>query len=505
MLDKTLPQTPCNGLGRIVPIGLQAAALALLVLLLLKAVFDVDNHFDSWWYHLPWAARLAGLVPPDLYMFEPIAADRFDGFPVLPELLQGLLWRVTGRVESANLVSFGSLVAFVLFLRHFFRVPWWLTVPALLAVPLVQAHATSTYVDLIANLSMAALVLLTYLAYVQRDAIRPTFVAAMAASAFVAANSKFQLIPLVALTLAFAAFPMLRWLRNDLPASRDTMRLSLRMAALALVMLAIFMVPVKNLIQHGNPVYPVKLVILGHVLNGPESLPPEALGGGILTDAPRAKKWFYSVAEIGMGNVRNVQRWTLDSAAPAGSPLGIQGGLFGVYVGFHLLAFSWLVSRAGRRERKAALVLVGLVTGLAALMPASHLLRYYMFWFVCVISLNLHFISTRGSNAARWVAGIAFFCFVLVVVDASDQNFVRPRFHSVQTLLAEKVDTRILQELSQSGPSCLALDRANQPFLYASIWHPGTHFSIKAGPFFPHDSGEVEQACAGKHIIFSTR
>jgi hypothetical protein len=170
-------------------LSLQVAALSLMAILLVKAIFDVDQHADSWWYHLPWAARLAGLMGPDTFLFEPVAADRFEGFPMFPEFLQGILWRVTGRVESANLVSFAGLAAFIVFLRHYFGVAWWLSIPALLAVPLVQAQVTTTYVDLFANLAMAAFVMLTYLAYTHKEVINGKFLALMVITAFIAANS----------------------------------------------------------------------------------------------------------------------------------------------------------------------------------------------------------------------------------------------------------------------------------------------------------------------------
>ena len=50
--------------GRLTTLALQAAALGLLLIVLrwVKTLVDVDNHFDSWWYHLPWAARLAGFT-----------------------------------------------------------------------------------------------------------------------------------------------------------------------------------------------------------------------------------------------------------------------------------------------------------------------------------------------------------------------------------------------------------------------------------------------------------
>lgn len=497
----TLPDTVI----RIGERGLQVAALVLLALLLIKAAVDVSHHFDSWWYHLPWAARLAGLVGPDAYLFEPIAAARYDGFPLLPELLQGLLWRVTGRVESANLVNFFAVIAFIVFLRHFFRVTWWLAVPALLAIPLVQAHATSTYVDLIANLAMAAMILLTYLLYAKPDAIRPALLVTLGISAFIAAHSKFQLIPLVAAASVFAAIPIIRQLLAKSAIDRMRGRTALAAVAFALALLAIFWVPLKNLHQHGNPLYPLQITVLGHKLNGPEMLPPANLGGGAIENSNQLTKWFYSVTEVGMGDIRNVKRWTQDSAAPEGSPLGIQGGLFGVYVIFNFLVFAWLASRIPRNERFVAVVFVGVMTMLAAVMPASHLLRYYMFWFIALISLNLHLLTRQYAPTWKLAAGGICMVFVLIVIDATDQNFVRPQFRSMADLLAERVDPRILVQLREAEPVCLALDAANQPFQYASIWHPGTNYSIKAGPFKPADSIEVLQACEDRRVIFSPK
>jgi len=412
---------------------------------------------------------------------------------------------LTGRVESTNLVNFVALAAFIAFLRHFFRVSWWLAVPALLAVPLVQAHATSTYVDLIANLAMAAMVLLTYLLYAKPDTIRPTLLATLGIAAFIAAHSKFQLIPLVAVALAFAAIPLLRQMFAKPAIDGMSKRPALALAAFALALSAIFWVPIKSLYQHGNPVYPIHITVLGHKLKGPEKLPPENLGGGAIESSNRLTKWFYSVTESGMGDIRNVKRWTLDSAAPEGSPLGIQGGLFGAYVIFNFAIFAWLVSRIPRKERFVAVAFVGVMTVLAAVMPASHLLRYYMFWFVALISLNLYLLTQQHAPVWNLAAGGICMVFVLIVIDATDQNFVRPQFRTASELLAERVEPKILAQLRDGVPACLALDAANQPFLYASIWHPGTNYSIKAGPFSPTDPLEVRHACEGRRVIFSPK
>lgn len=482
--------------------GMLAVALGLLALLFIKALAEAPHHFDSWWYHLPWAARLAGLVSAKSYAFEPVAAMRFEGFTLLPEFLQGWFWRLSGRVEAANLVNLVSLLAFLVFLRRFFQVPLGLAVPALLAVPLIQSHAASTYVDLIANLGMAACVMAIYTLHVRPEPARPGQITALAIGAFVAAHGKMQLLPLVALALPFAAWPLYPWLKRQLQRRQGGARKALMLAAVALVLAAIYYVPLKNLVVLGNPVYPVRVTLPGLVLNGPEA-PPKELGGGELDNAGHLTKWFYSVTELGMGPVLNVKRWSLDSAAPENSPLAIQGGLFGAYVGFHVLLFLWLVRRLDGRERVAAITLAGVSTLTAALMPASHLLRYYMFWFIVLISLNLHFISRSRQEWPGLALGAVCLGFFLVVVDASDQNFMHPRFQSMQELLDERVDPRILAQLRESNTACLALDHADQPFLYASLWHPGTDFRITAGPFFPDAPGELEQVCAGLKIIRS--
>jgi hypothetical protein len=88
-----------------------------------------------------------------------------------------------------------SLVAYIFFLRRYLRVAWWLAVPALLAVPLVQAHATSTYVG--HKPRDGRFGALTFLA-----CVRPAFIGARprgsAARGIRRCEQQAQLIPLVA-------------------------------------------------------------------------------------------------------------------------------------------------------------------------------------------------------------------------------------------------------------------------------------------------------------------
>ena len=90
---------------------LYVIALTLAASVLLKVILDVDRNYDPGWYHLPFAGRLGGILPREMFIgdekwFEP----RFDGFPLLAHFLQGLFWRITGRIQSTNLVSFLAIV-----------------------------------------------------------------------------------------------------------------------------------------------------------------------------------------------------------------------------------------------------------------------------------------------------------------------------------------------------------------------------------------------------------
>src|SRR5206468_4227574 len=117
--------------------------LVLLILLGRKALVDVDLHnYDSLAYHLPFAARFWNIAPREKFLFLDRIESMYQGFPLLGEILQGLLWRFFHHIQAANLVALCALVLYCCFAQVFLRIPWYLMFLALLAVPLVQIHAT---------------------------------------------------------------------------------------------------------------------------------------------------------------------------------------------------------------------------------------------------------------------------------------------------------------------------------------------------------------------------
>lgn len=70
---------------------MQVAAIVLLASLATAAWHDVSKAWDVWYYHVPFAGRIAGIVDARSYSFGHANQARFDGFPLLGEALQGAL------------------------------------------------------------------------------------------------------------------------------------------------------------------------------------------------------------------------------------------------------------------------------------------------------------------------------------------------------------------------------------------------------------------------------
>jgi hypothetical protein len=83
-------------------------AILLLALLLSRAILTVDPYFDSFAYHLPFAARLAGLCPKSCYQMGAYLEAVYDGFPKLFHVFQGLAWRITGRAQVVDVLNLGA-------------------------------------------------------------------------------------------------------------------------------------------------------------------------------------------------------------------------------------------------------------------------------------------------------------------------------------------------------------------------------------------------------------
>jgi hypothetical protein len=467
--------------GRGVTRALQALALALAASTLVTALHDISTTWDVWYYHMPFAARIWGIVPPEAFAFHALDQARYEGYPLLAEVFQGLLWRVSGLPTASNLVALASLALFAWFLKRRFQVPLHLSVVALMAVPLVQLHATSCYIDLPANVCMAVLLLTVYGLRVEEAApSRPTqdrTLLLLGVATAGAANMRFQLHLPILLALLAAAPRVLGPLFADLRGPfRSRARQKLALVALALPL--VFFSPLKNAIVHHNPYYPMRLDVAGLSLPGVESVysssPP------YLAHAPGPVRWAYSVLEIGIRPMTERRRWTLDQWMPSDSTGSRMGGFFGAYAVFHLALLGWVAARDRSREAKVAAIFFAVVTAVSSLLPQSHELRYYLYWMIVLVSLNLT-LACRAAAPARGLSppalGAACAAALAVVLAVTRCGYVYPSGSSFETFLHEKVDAATLGQIRDGDRVCLAKEPWS--ILYAAPFHRPAQYAVK--------------------------
>ena len=273
---------------------LKLIALIVTISIFLKSIIDIDPSYDTWTYHLPFAARIWAIVPGEIYRFEPVFDEFFNGFPLLAEFCQGFFWFIFQRVQAANLVSFLNIILFICFLKVYCKVPLYLSAIALFAIPLVLTHATTSYVDLPGNIDIAILVMMTYLLYKQNDFPTKRDLLVIFFAAASASNIKLQLVPLVFLILCFIGFRIF-WLHfRHTQAPKSSLLKAIPIALVASVL--IFATPIKNIVLYGNPFYPVRIEVAGKVLN--HKVPKYNAAPDGLEEIPRSQRWLYSILEI---------------------------------------------------------------------------------------------------------------------------------------------------------------------------------------------------------------
>ena len=164
-----------------------------------RAFGSLDIAWDAATYHLPFAARRVGLCDEHCLILSAYFENIYRSFPPLADIIQGFFWKVTGRPEATNLASLSALLLLIAYLRRFWLIHWGLAVVAMLAIPMVQIHATSSYIDLMTNVAatIAVLSLLMIVLHPERVNWKLQIVAVL--SMIFLGNSKTQMIPVAAL------------------------------------------------------------------------------------------------------------------------------------------------------------------------------------------------------------------------------------------------------------------------------------------------------------------
>jgi hypothetical protein len=454
--------------------------LAIPVLLLLgaivrKAWLDLDVAWDSLAYHLPFAGLRAGMLSASEYRLSQLMTERYNGFPILPYLIQGGLWRATSHIQAANLIGLAGLLPLVGILKKVFRTPLTYSLVALLSIPVVLIQSTSSYIDLFSNCWMASMLLLILAAILHPESFSIAKVVGVFVCFAVVFNSKMQLEP-VALA-ALGVFLVLLWVtRRRYPRLKFFIRNSgtwrkLGLAGALAVLLAIgFVNPAKNWIEFRNPIYPLPIVGGRVIAPGELAAKPD-----YLARSSQGFRWLLSTVEYKSFEGRR-PLWTNGQGDVAmDSPALFMGGNFGALVLFNILWLGFLQSKLRSSLGWAPCWFMGLITLVTAFMPASPQSRYYLYWIVCLVLLNLVLIvnglsGERGRDARiLYVGGMA--SFLLFVLCATDFVYIH-RSGTTMKGMAQKVENRLVDARLREGETVCMANTNPFALIFAPEFHP---------------------------------
>ncbi len=400
-----------------------AAVIIVGSVLAVRAAVRLEERWDTFHYHIPFAAIRGGLGVP--YTPDDVMARFFEGFPPLPHLLQGVLWRLTGSINATgtiNIIAFAAMLA--LAHRHLGRRGHVVALVAL-TTPLVLIHTAVSYVDLFGNSALAlGFGVILYRQWASHEVV-PKALPIAIGGLIVAAWSKFMLAPIAA--VGFIALAAIEWRAPW--RSRSERRRVLIWIGLGLLLANLTYLD--NFVRFGNPFWPVRLPIDALAEAVPFAIdvrqqttpyrPPP------LAHLPDWRLFWLSLFEVGHPtSYPDRARWIIDQGQSWESFR--MGGFWGVHV--VACGVSVLVSALALDRRRGA----GLIASLAVMLvfvsflPRSHDLRYYMF-LPLVWALVIGFLHGPLSQAHPRVAAgllavhLAMFLWVL------PQNRAHLRIH----------------------------------------------------------------------------
>jgi hypothetical protein len=484
--------------------GLTIASFILLFSIFLISFFDGNYGGDAYMYHLPFAARIWGIISPEQYTMEDNIEHRLQGFPLLANFLQGLFWKVFQRPEATNLLAFSSLIVIISYLKFYLKIPFYLATISLLAVPMVHMHAARSYIDLPGNVCVAILILTTYLLYINKIPFNNKTFLIIITSAAGAANIKFQLIPVVFIAL-LAVLPqvILKYGQQNEDKKLNLTRAIKSLSLCFIASLVIFATPIKNIVIYQNPFYPVKVEIAGIVLNYNEAAPNFMHES--LRKLPRHLRWGKSVLEIDAFDDRRPWPWTLamDFISWDEPTFGL-GGYFGGYVVFNLFLFIYLCIRRFNNQSKIAIIFMLIMTVLTPIMPQAYELRYYMYWMIIFVALNCYLVCHNLEGLSdRKVVNAQYFSlvaagFMFIFMEKTNYFFTKPSFSPLSEYIAPNVPAEVIDDIEDGESICL-VGKAPHSFFYSSYFHPPRDYSIQSE--FDISPEYVSEKCGERKIL----
>ena len=225
------------------------------------------------------------------------------------------------------------------------------------------------------------------------------------------------------------------------------------------------------------------------------------------------QKWLRSILEI------NTPEWSVDQWNQGNEKyLDRAGGFFDAYVVFNLLLLVGLTIREQLHNRKlsenqsrnaiTALITMALVSLIPANFPQSHELRYFMFWMITLVSLNLSLVSSwhrRQTWLQPQYVGLIYLLFLAIVCSRIKSYYFKPDFRTLERFLTNNTKQELVEQMIPNKRTCMIARHAipepdavpfasiQNAFYYSAYFHPEIKYdySIKA-TVDPRDCGELK-------------
>lgn len=365
--------TPVKIVQRLIrPVEIAGSVLALVAMTVLglRAALRLELRWDTFGYHLPFAAMRGGLHIP--YELPPYWEACYHGFPPLPEFVQGVLWHVTGSINATGVVNYLAFVLFLIFAWRQLQARLWVVAVLSLTAPLVLIHAASSYVDLFSN-ALLAIGVTGFLAMMLFDrwddaVLLNWSLLGMAGAAW----SKFSTMPIVLLLFVGCLIVYGRRM-----ADAKARRLFFRVAILFVLALLPYL---KNIAVYRNPTWPGGIP----ALQG--AIPSLQFTGAIhdmqtpppLMHASHTSLFFHSLFEIHHPTSYPArERWNIDQG---NAWIAYRSGGFWV-VSVITTALAAVLLGFLSRPRNGVILAAAIATMwlVVSVLPQSHELRYFQF------------------------------------------------------------------------------------------------------------------------------
>ena len=131
------------------------------------------------------------------------------------------------------------------------------------------------------------------------------------------------------------------------------------------------------------------------------------------------------------------------------------------------------------------------MSGITACAPQSHELRYYLYWMLALVSLNLYLVTgaeqlslSQRQLLTQQKLGLVCLVFLVVVIRQTNGVYIKPNGYSLEKHLRYMVDPQILRQIQPGEKVCL-INKSNQYRKtngYPVYFHPqlGYSYGIKS-------------------------